>query len=161
MNIVSLIGRLTADPELKHTQSGTAMTRFTLAVDRAYTKPGEEKQADFITIVAWQQKAEFVCKYFSKGRRMALTGSIRTGSYTAQDGSKRYTTEVFADNIEFCDSKKDFSPSDSGYGEGNSYNSYSNNRQSSYRSEPAPAPSYSSGNVEDYSGTLTDDDLPF
>ena len=64
MNIVSLIGRLTADPELKHTQSGTAMTRFTLAVDRAYTKPGEEKQADFITIVAWQQKAEFVCKYF-------------------------------------------------------------------------------------------------
>ena len=160
MNIVSLVGRLTADPELKHTQSGVPMARFTVAVDRP-TKSGDEKQADFISVTAWNKQAEFVSKYFSKGNRIALTGSIRTGSYTAQDGSKRYTTEVFADNIEFCDSKKDFSPSDSGYGEGNSYNSYSNNRQSSYRSEPAPAPSYSSGNMEDYSGTLTDDDLPF
>ena len=81
MNQVSIIGRLTADPELKHTQSGTACTRFSVAVDRR-VKQGEEKQTDFINIVAWKQTAEFICKHFSKGQRIALTGSIRTGSYT-------------------------------------------------------------------------------
>ena len=154
MNNVSLVGRITADPELRHTQSGIAMTRFTLAVDRRI-KSGEEKQADFITIVAWRQQAEFVCKYFSKGKRMAITGSIRTGSYTTQDGSKRYTTEVFADTVEFCDSK-----SDSGSGgnySGNSYgSSYNQNRQ-----DPAPAATYSSGNTGDFEDMPSDDDLPF
>ena len=149
-----MVGRITADPELGHTQSGIAMTRFTLAVDRRI-KSGEEKQADFITIVAWRQQAEFVCKYFSKGRRMAITGSIRTGSYTTQDGSKRYTTEVFADTVEFCDSK-----SDSGSGgnySGNSYgSSYNQNRQ-----DPAPAATYSSGNTGDFEDMPSDDDLPF
>lgn len=156
MNNVSLIGRLTADPELKHTQSGVAMTRFTIAVDRTYTKQGEERQADFITIVAWRQTAEFVCKYFSKGRRIALNGSIRTGSYTAQDGSKRYTTEVFADNVEFCDSKSD-SNSGGNYS-GNSYgSSYNQQRQNS-----APAnTAYSSGNTGDFEEMPSDDDLPF
>lgn len=161
MNIVTLIGRLTADPELKHTQNGTAMTRFTVAVDRPYTKQGEEKQADFITVVAWQQRAEFICKYFSKGKRIALNGSIRTGSYTAQDGSKRYTTEVFADNVEFVDSKSD-SSSGGNYG-GYNNNSYNNsNNQQSYRqaSEPA-APSYSNGNAGDFVDMPADDDLPF
>ncbi len=104
MNNVQLIGRLTADPELRHTQSGTACTRFNIAVDRR-VKQGEEKQADFITIVAWQQRAEFICKYFSKGQKIALTGSIRTGSYTDRDGNKRNTFEVWAENVEFCESK--------------------------------------------------------
>ena len=104
MNNVSLIGRLTADPELKHTQSGKGFTRFTVAVDRA-VKTGEEKQTDFINIVAWNQTAEFVCKYFSKGQRIALTGAIRTGDYTDKDGKKRYTFEVWANNVEFCESK--------------------------------------------------------
>lgn len=104
MNNVQLIGRLTADPELKHTQSGTACTRFNIAVDRR-VKQGEEKQTDFITIVAWQQRAEFICKYFSKGQKIALTGSIKTGSYTDRDGNKRNTFEVWAENVEFCESK--------------------------------------------------------
>jgi single-strand DNA-binding protein len=104
MNNVQLIGRLTADPELKHTQSGTACTRFNVAVDRR-VKQGEEKQTDFITIVAWQQRAEFICKYFSKGQKIALTGSIKTGSYTDRDGNKRNTFEVWAENVEFCESK--------------------------------------------------------
>ena len=104
MNNVTLIGRLTADPEIKTTQSGTACTRFNIAVDRR-VKQGEEKQTDFITIVAWQQRAEFICKYFSKGQRIALTGSIRTGSYTDRDGNKRYTFDVQADNVEFCEPK--------------------------------------------------------
>ena len=105
MNNVSLIGRLTADPELKHTQGGKGFTRFTVAVDRP-TKQGEEKQADFINIVAWNQTAEFVCKYFSKGQRIALTGTIRTGNYTDKDGKKHYTFDVWANNVEFCESKK-------------------------------------------------------
>ena len=104
MNNVSLIGRMTADPELKHTQSGTACTRFSVAVDRR-VKQGEEKQTDFITIVAWQQRAEFICKYFSKGQRIALTGSIRTNSYTDREGNKRNTFEVWAENVEFCEGK--------------------------------------------------------
>ena len=99
MNNVSLIGRLTADPELKHTQSGIATTRFTIAVDRNFVKQGEERQADFITITAWRQTAEFVCKYFAKGRRIAITGEIRTGSFTDKEGNKRYTFEVFANNV--------------------------------------------------------------
>ena len=89
---------------MKHTQSEKAFTRFTVAVDRP-VKSGEEKQADFINIVAWQQRAEFICKYFSKGQRIALTGSIRTGSYTDRDGNKRNTFEVWAENVEFCESK--------------------------------------------------------
>lgn len=105
MNNVSLIGRLTANPELKHTQSGTACTRFNIAADRR-VKQAEEKQADFIYIVAWNQTAEFVCKYFSKGQRIALTGTIRTGSYTDNGGTKHYTFEVWADNVEFCENKK-------------------------------------------------------
>lgn len=145
MNNVSLIGRLTADPELKHTQSGIATTRFSIAVDRPFVKQGEEKQADFINIVAWRQTAEFICKYFSKGRRIALTGRIQTGAYTDRDGSKRYTFDVVADNAEFCDSKQDSSGSGSGRGT---------------PSAPATSPEAPAG-----LGDITDlpnyDDLPF
>lgn len=105
MNNVSLVGRLTVDPEVKHTQNGTAYTRFNVAVDRP-VKQGEEKQADFITVVAWNKTAEFVCKYFSKGQRIGLTGSIRTGSYTDKEGNKRNTFEVWADNVEFVEKKQ-------------------------------------------------------
>lgn len=150
MNNVSLIGRLVADPELRHTTSGIATSRFRIAVDRQYVKQGEERQADFIDIVVWRQQAEFVCKYFAKGQRIAITGSIRTGSYTAQDGTKRYTFEVFADNVEFCESKRDSSS------RGN--DSYS--RQSNRQEAPA-APSYSNGTASDFDDLPTDEDLPF
>lgn len=106
MNNVSLIGRLTADPELRNTQSGIATTRFSVAVDKSYVKQSEERQADFINIVAWRQTAEFICKYFAKGQRIALTGRIQTGSYTDKDGNKRYTFDVIAENVEFCEQKK-------------------------------------------------------
>lgn len=102
MNNVSLLGRLTANPELKYTQTQTAYTRFSIAVDRPM-KQSEERQADFINIVAWSKTAEFICKYFTKGQRIALTGSIRTGSYTDQTGNKRYTFDVWANNVYFCD----------------------------------------------------------
>lgn len=105
MNNVSLIGRLTGTPELKRTQSGLAYARFSIAVDRQFVKQGEERQADFIPILVWNKTAEFVCKYFEKGRRIALNGRIQTGSYKDKDGNTRYTTDVVADNVEFCDSK--------------------------------------------------------
>lgn len=105
MNNVQLIGRLTITPELKTTQTGTSLTRFTVAVDRP-VKQGEEKQADFINIVAWNKTAEFVCRYFNKGQKIAIIGSIRTGSYTNNNGDKVYTTDVWALNVEFCESKQ-------------------------------------------------------
>ncbi len=155
MNSVSLIGRLTADPELRHTTSDIATTRFSIAVDRNFVKQGEERQADFISIVAWRQTAEFICKYFTKGRRIAITGRIQTGSYTDRDGNKRYTFDVVADNVEFCDSKQDSSS-----GSGSSRNS--SQQQRTYRQEPAPAaPSYSSGDNGDFMEMPGDEDLPF
>lgn len=105
MNIIALVGRLTADPELKHTQSGVAVSKFSIAVDRAYTKQGEEKQVDFINVVAWRNSAEFLCKYFSKGQRIGVVGSVRTGSYMDENGIKRYTFEVYADRLEFVERK--------------------------------------------------------
>ena len=105
MNSVSLMGRLTADPELKTTQSGLSFCRFTVAADR-YSKDGEDT-ADFISCVAWRSTAEFICNYFLKGNKIALIGSIQTGSYTDKDGRKVYTTDVNADKVFFCESKKD------------------------------------------------------
>lgn len=110
MNNVSLIGRLTAAPEMKTTQTGTEYVKFSIAVDRP-VKKDEEKQADFINIVAWNKTAAFVCKYFTKGQRIALNGSIRTGSFTDKDGNKRYTTEVWAEKVEFCEAKRESTPS--------------------------------------------------
>lgn len=113
-NKVILMGRLTADPELKQTQSGTAVTSFTLAVDRRYNKEGQEKQCDFISCQAWRNTAEFICKYFGKGSAICVCGSIQTRSWTDSGGQKRYTTEVVADEAYFVDSKSDgaaFTPS--------------------------------------------------
>ena len=107
MNSVVLIGRLTADPELKHTQNGNAVTGFSIAVDRSYVKSGAERQADFIDIVAWRGTAEFICKYFKKGRKIAVQGVIQTRSYTDKDGNKRKAFEVLAEKVDFADSKQE------------------------------------------------------
>ena len=104
MNSVQLVGRLTATPELKQTKSGISVTKFTVAVDKRYQKQGEGRKADFINCIAWRQTAEFICKYFTKGRRIGITGSITTGSYEASDGHKVYTTDIEVDNAEFVDS---------------------------------------------------------
>lgn len=104
-NKVILMGRLTADPELKETQGGATVTSFNIAVDRRYTK-GEDKQADFITIVAWRQSAEFICKYFGKGSAILIDGELQTRSWTDQQGQKRYATEVVAHEVYFCEAKK-------------------------------------------------------
>ena len=105
-NRAVLIGRLTADPELKTTQSGVSVCSFRIAVDRAYKKDGE-RGADFITIVAWRQAAEFVCRYFTKGKPIGIEGSIQTRDYTDKEGNKRNAVEVVADRAFFVESKGD------------------------------------------------------
>lgn len=110
MNKVILTGRLTADPELKQTQSGISSCRFTVAVDRKFAnKETGERQADFITCVAWRQTAEFLSKYFNKGKMICVEGNLRTDSYKDKnhDDVTHYTTEVYVDNVEFCGGKND------------------------------------------------------
>ena len=110
-NKVILMGRLCGDPELKQTQSGSSVTNFTIAVDRRYSKD-EEKQADFPTIIAWRQAAEFICKYFGKGSAILIEGELQTRSWTDQQGNKRYATEVVAHKVYFCEAKKNSETND-------------------------------------------------
>lgn len=102
LNKVVLIGRLTKDPDLRYTTSGIAVARFTLAVNRNYKNQDDEKQADFIPITVWRNTAENCAKYLSKGRMVAVAGRIQTGSYE-QDGQRRYTWEVVADEVRFLE----------------------------------------------------------
>lgn len=106
MNKAFLIGRLTADPELKRTGTGTAVCKFTLAVTRRYADAQGNRQADFLPVIAWRQLGESCHKYLAKGKKCAVTGEIQTRSYEAQDGTKRYATEVIADEVEFLSSRQ-------------------------------------------------------
>ena len=149
LNKVILCGRLTADPELKQTPSGVAVVSFTLAVNRRYQSrsadgASAQQQADFISVVAWRERAEFIARYFRKGSALCITGSIQTRSWQDQQGQKRYTTEVVADEAMFVDSKNE-GGSNGQFG-GDSYN----------------APSYSSpASAPKFEELKTDDDLPF
>ena len=138
-NLVVLTGRLTADPELKTTPTGVPVTSFSIAVNRNY-RSGEEQQPDFINIVAWRQRAEFICKYFTKGSLIGIEGSIQTRKYTDKNGNNRTAFEVVVNNAQFVESKRDNS------------NVVAN--------EPA---SFSNADVNDFAdlGTADDDDLPF
>lgn len=107
LNRIDVMGRMVSDPELRRTNSGVAVTSFTLAVDRDYTKDGAEKETDFIDCVAWKNTAEFVSKYFGKGRVAVVSGRLQIRSWTDKDGNKRRNAEVVADNVYFGDSKKD------------------------------------------------------
>lgn len=106
MNKVILIGNLARDPELRTTQGGIAMCRFTVACNRRTPNAQGVREADFIPVVAWRERAEFVSRYFTKGRKIAVEGQIQVRSYDGPDGQKRYSTEVVADNVEFVDSRQ-------------------------------------------------------
>ena len=106
MNRVCLVGRLTAKPELRYTGSNTAYTRFSIAVNRTFANSQGEREADFINIVAWRRQAENICQYLDKGSQVSIDGRIQTGSFTGQDGNRRYTTEVVADNVQFLESRR-------------------------------------------------------
>lgn len=114
LNRIVLMGRLTRDPELRRTQSGTAVTSFSLAVDRDFKSQSGEKETDFIDIVAWRNTAEFVTKYFSKGRMAVVEGRLQIRDWTDNNGGKRRSAEVVADNVYFGDSKRDSAPGDYG-----------------------------------------------
>ena len=109
LNHIVLMGRLVRDPELRRTQNGTAVASFTLAVERDYRGDTEKKQTDFIDIVAWRNTAEFVSRYFTKGRMAVVSGRLQIRDWTDRDGDKRKSAEVVADNVYFGDSKRDSS----------------------------------------------------
>lgn len=144
LNISAIQGRLTADPELKTTQSGVSVTSFTLAVERNYAPQGQERQTDFINVVAWRGTAEFVCKYFCKGDMMAVSGAIQTRNYEDRQGNKRTAFEIVAGDVNFCGSKRE--------------------REDGHSAEPqSQRLNMSAADVEndDYREVLGDDDLPF
>lgn len=146
INSAILMGRLTADPELRSTTSGTSVTRFTIAVNR-YSKDGEDK-ADFINVTAWRKTAEFVSKYFRKGSMIAVQGSIQTDTYTDREGNKRYSFQIVANNVSFCGSKAE---------------TYQTEEETPV-AQDQPSPSYESSDNSDFE-TIDDDDdgydLPF
>ena len=143
LNHITIMGRLTRDPELRRTGSGIAVASFSLAVDRDYSpRDGGERETDFIDCVAWRHTGEFVSKYFTKGRMAVVSGRLQIRSWTDKDGNKRRTAEVVADNVYFGDSRRDSDNSGSTYG-GNTYggNSYGGNNYGG-NAYNAPAPSY-------------------
>ena len=136
LNHITIMGRLTRDPELRRTGSGIAVASFTLAVDRDYSpKDGGERETDFIDCVAWRQTGEFVSKYFTKGRMAVVSGRLQIRNWNDKDGNKRRSAEVVADNGYFGDSKRDDQGGSSSYGG----NAYGGNSYGGGYSAPAPA----------------------
>ena len=143
-NKVILIGNLVADPELKQTQSGIAVTSFSIAVSRKFNRDASQQQTDFFNIVCWRSTAEFVTKYFSKGKSILVCGSLQTRTWTDQQGQKRYITEVVADEVSFVERKSDGA---------------SAGIPPMMNAEPAP---YSNASKDtDFEEMATDEDLPF
>ena len=144
LNHITIMGRLTRDPELRYTQSQTPVASFTLAVDRDFgNRDGGEKQTDFIDCVAWRQTAEFVSKYFTKGRMAVVSGRLQIRDWTDREGGKRRSAEVVVDNVYFGDSRRD--NNDSGNYGGNSYGSSYGDNSRSYSAPASSAPSARSG----------------
>lgn len=145
LNCVTLMGRLVADPELRTTPNGKSVATFTIAVDRSFVRQGEQRQADFIRIVAWESSANFVSRYFSKGSMIAIQGRIQTRTYEDANGAKRSAFEVIANEISFCGSKADNGTSVT----------------PAPQVAPAAAPSYQTANASDFEEITDDEDLPF
>lgn len=151
-NRIIIVGRLTADPELKQTPSGVSVTSFSVAVNRTYTPKGGERQTDFFDVVAWRQTAEFISRYFSKGSAILVEGTMESRSYVDKNGQNRRVWELIASNAHFVESKASAAV---------------NQGQAGLPPEPpgsvsAPLPAFSSGGVEDFTEIDDDDgDLPF
>ena len=159
LNHIVLMGRLTRDPELRRTGSGLAVASFSLAVDRDFgNRETGERETDFIDIVAWRNTAEFVSKYFTKGRMAVVSGRLQIRNWTDKEGNKRRSAEVVADNVYFGDSRRDNQSTDNGFSAPPAQNSYSAPAQpyGGYSAPAAPAA------VSDFA-MLEDDDahLPF
>ncbi len=150
LNCAVIMGRLVADPELRTTPSGISVISFRVAVDRNFVRQGEERQADFIDVVAWRQTAEFVSRYFRKGSMIAVQGSIQTRNYEDRNGNKRTAVEIVADNVSFCGSK-----AESGTAGSNNAARYEE------PARPQAAPAFASGGMGDFNDIQDDDELPF
>lgn len=158
------MGRITQDLELRTTAGGQSVLTFNIAVDRNFVKQGEERQADFITCVAWRQQAEFISRYFSKGRLIAIEGNLRSRTYDDKNGTKHYVTEVYVDQVSFTGERASQSDGQPGYQSRESQQSYRNaptheQQQSAYR-EPDNKP-ISIGGLDDFEEILSDDGVPF
>jgi single-strand DNA-binding protein len=165
LNRIIIMGRLTRDPELRHTQTGTAVASFTLAVDRDFKdKQSGERSTDFIDVVAWRQTGEFVSRYFTKGRMAVVEGRLQIRDWTDKEGGKRRSAEVVAENVYFGDSKRDGDSAGGSYSTGYS-NSYSapSGGNSGYGAAPAAPTGYGAPTGGDQFAELSDDDgeLPF
>ena len=140
LNVIALMGRLTAEPELKHTPNGVAACKFRIAVERSFARAGEEHKADFIDIVTWRKTAEFVCKYFGKGSLIAVNGSLQTRNYEDKNGNRRTAYEVVADNVHFPGEKTENKPKPFG---------------------PATTPVDINSGPDDFAVIDSEEDLPF
>lgn len=158
LNKAILMGRLTADPEVKQTPNGISVATFSLAVNRSFQAKGTERHADFINIVAWRQTAEFVGKYFVKGQLIAVEGSIQTRNYEDKQGNKRTAFEVVADQVHFAESKN--SNQNSGGEEKTPSNNFPVPPKQNFP-EPEKGTSFTIGDFGDFEEIDTDDDLPF
>ena len=150
LNVVAIMGRLVADPELKTTPAGINVCTFRIACDRSFVQQGQRRQADFIDVVAWRHNADFLCKHFAKGSMVAVQGRLQTRQYQDRNGNKRTAVEVVADSLSFAGSSK--KPGGQAVDEGVEA------PPSDYRD---PAPAYSQGSADDFAVIDDNDDLPF
>lgn len=156
LNVVAIMGRLVADPELRTTTQGTNVCTFRIACERSYAKPGEQRQADFVDIVAWGKTAEFICKFFQKGSMIAVDGSLQTRNYQDKQGNKRTAVEVVANNISFAGAKAAEKPA------ARDFNQQTQNyTHEAKTAQSAPQPAYTQGSMDDFSVISDTDDLPF
>lgn len=156
LNVVAIMGRLVADPELRTTTQGHSVCSFRIACDRSYVQQGQERQADFIDIVAWRQQADFVSKYFRKGSVIAVEGSLQTRQYQDKQGSKRTAVEVVANNISFAGAKRQDSQRAPSYEQ-----QTTSHVQQAKAAQDAPQPAYTQGSMDDFAVINDNDDLPF
>lgn len=143
LNVVAIMGRLVADPELRTTQQGTNVCTFRIACERSYSKPGEQRQADFVDIVAWGKTAEFICKFFQKGGMIAVDGRLQTRNYQGKDGSSRTAVEVVANNISFAGAKASDKPAAASYEQ-----QTRNHVQQAKATQNAPQPRFTDGQLD-------------
>lgn len=156
LNVVAIMGRLVADPELRITPAGYSVCSFRIACDRSYVQQGQERQADFIDIVAWRQQADFVSKYFQKGSMIAIEGSLQTRNYQDKNGNNRTAVEVVANNISFAGAKPVDKPAAASYDQ-----QTKNHVQQAKAAQYAPQPAYTQGSMDDFAVINDNDDLPF
>lgn len=156
LNVVAIMGRLVADPELRTTQQGTNVCTFRIACERSYTPKGQQRQADFVDIVAWGKTAEFICKFFQKGSMIAIDGSLQTRNYQDKQGNKRTAVEVVANNISFAGAKAADKPAARDFDQ--QTQTYTNEAKSA---QSAPQSAYTQGSMDDFAVINDTDDLPF